>query len=607
MIRRIPQFCIQGIRLAFALLLSSLLLHLSSAVVSLPFGDINVVVLTDVHSWVGGHGVKEPHLNADYGDVLSFYERLKEHCETHNHDLWFVVNGDWIDGTGLATNGDPSNLIPLLEKMPWDALNIGNHELYREEVINYMTRPGGFVNWWGSRYLSSNIVHTDTMKPIGNRYRLLKGKNSIVMTFGFLYNMKTNSPVVTVEEVESVMQETWFGQALQEDFDAIMVLAHMDVKDNLVRVILERIRDELGNDMPIQFVTGHTHYRGIHRPDNTSSSFEAGRYLDTVGFVSFPKRSTIKSMGGNRTDLFEHKYLDANTELFKDILDIPTLETENGKELSDFITKTQEEMGLDEIVGCIKQSYYVNRSLEEDDSLWKLFRDHVVPTNFDGNKVCFMGDGSWRYDLLEGEVVLDEVIGVSPYNHSLYLWKGIPGDILVELNSTMNEKPESFYPLLPMWVLAPAVKPFKSEGNNFDLVIREFELGSIQPQVVNIFPDAMEKPPIQMNMTSTSIWLDFFRKTELCQTSNTGKKQGHKKKKTTPAVPKEPRPGHSNQTPTQDTLRLAFVGVAVAVVLVLGAVNVWQRGSRWREEVEARDQATTDALREYEGEEGEFV
>jgi 2',3'-cyclic-nucleotide 2'-phosphodiesterase (5'-nucleotidase family) len=101
----------------------------------LPFGDINVVVVTDVHSWVAGHGEKEPKLDADYGDILSFVQHLKTHFLQNEpeRDLWFVMNGDWIDGTGLAMNRDPSHLIPLLEKMPWDALNVGNHELYERE------------------------------------------------------------------------------------------------------------------------------------------------------------------------------------------------------------------------------------------------------------------------------------------------------------------------------------------------------------------------------------------------------------------------------------------------------------------------------------------
>ena len=74
--------------------------------VSLPFGDINVVALTDVHSWVAGHGPGEPELNVDYGHVLSFYQLLKFHCDSNNMDLFLVVNGDWIDGTGL-TRADP--------------------------------------------------------------------------------------------------------------------------------------------------------------------------------------------------------------------------------------------------------------------------------------------------------------------------------------------------------------------------------------------------------------------------------------------------------------------------------------------------------------------
>jgi hypothetical protein len=90
----------------------------------LPFGDVNVIVVTDVHSWVGGHGKNEDVYNANYGHLLSFYERLKDYCNDSGRDLWFVMNGDWIDGTGLSVNGDPSHLVPLLEKMPWDVVNV---------------------------------------------------------------------------------------------------------------------------------------------------------------------------------------------------------------------------------------------------------------------------------------------------------------------------------------------------------------------------------------------------------------------------------------------------------------------------------------------------
>jgi hypothetical protein len=50
------------------------------------------------------------------------------------------MNGDWIDGTGLAMDGDPSHIIPLLEKIPFDVVNTGNHELYQSTVVEACSR-----------------------------------------------------------------------------------------------------------------------------------------------------------------------------------------------------------------------------------------------------------------------------------------------------------------------------------------------------------------------------------------------------------------------------------------------------------------------------------
>lgn len=81
--------------------------------VNLSLGDVNVIIITDDHSWVGGHGAHES-LNADYGHVLSFYERLVNSTEK---DIFLIHNGDFIDGTGLSTY-PPVHLEPILLKMP---------------------------------------------------------------------------------------------------------------------------------------------------------------------------------------------------------------------------------------------------------------------------------------------------------------------------------------------------------------------------------------------------------------------------------------------------------------------------------------------------------
>jgi 2',3'-cyclic-nucleotide 2'-phosphodiesterase (5'-nucleotidase family) len=582
-------------------LLLQLLASASSLSPNLPFGDINVLVLTDVHSWVGGHGEKEPHLNADYGDVLSFYERLKEYTVQSGKDLWFVVNGDWIDGTGLAANGDPSRLIPLLEKMPWDALNIGNHELYKREVIEYVTQPGGFVEWWGDKYLSSNIVLTNSQEPIGNPYRLLRGKKSTLLTFGFLFNMKDNDQIVTVKEVESVVREEWFTQALRgEEYDAILVMAHMDVQDPLVDVILAAIRLTAGSDVPVQFITGHTHHRGFYNPDNTSASFEAGRYLDTVGFCSFPNRATAEASGGNVTSLFKYEYLDANIDLLKETLGGTELETENGVALSTFISKVQKEMGLEEVISCTEDAYYTNRSLDEEGSLWGFFRDRVVPSQFQGDKVVFLGKGGWRYDLLPGEIRIDDLFAVSPFNETLYEWKSIPSEVIVMLNTSMNENSQSpFLSMLPEYILAPT-KPFIPAGRVYDLITDAFEVSRIQNTFKEFYPNATT-PVALTDITTTSCWIDFFRENYLCR--ETPKKR-----------PVFPTFGFGSNTtvtriterdPQTDQLRLVFAAIAACTVFVLGVISVRQRGTAYDETVRARDQLIFEALQEYEGDEGE--
>ena len=59
---------------------------------ALQYDDINVLVVTDTHSWVDGHR-HEPALTATYGDVRSFYDRVKQQTARQKKDLFFVMNG----------------------------------------------------------------------------------------------------------------------------------------------------------------------------------------------------------------------------------------------------------------------------------------------------------------------------------------------------------------------------------------------------------------------------------------------------------------------------------------------------------------------------------
>jgi len=110
------------------LALAALLLRYARG--ALPWSDVNVLIVTDVHSWIAGHAHPDhtPALDATYGDVLSLYERLAAAAAAEGRDLFFVQNGDLNDGTGFSTL-PPATLATLLRRLPFDALTTGNHEV----------------------------------------------------------------------------------------------------------------------------------------------------------------------------------------------------------------------------------------------------------------------------------------------------------------------------------------------------------------------------------------------------------------------------------------------------------------------------------------------
>lgn len=482
----------------------------------LPYGDINLVVLTDVHSWIGGHGRHpttdfEPYydndtdnendnedkkrkivpMDVDYGDVLSFYEQLQAKVDIMNQkrkvnsnndddsnseyryhkDLFLVNNGDFVDGTGLSTI-PPKFLTPILQQMPFDIINCGNHELYHEETISWIHNH--FINHWDGHYLTSNVLYkpkkghsnnnNDEYKPLGSRYVFLKrdsgidnvmmdnsGTNenaaassssskSTILVFGFLYDFKNAASNVIVEKVEDVVQQEWFRNVIidnynaNNNYDAILVMAHMHVTNPLIDVILQAIRTILqpfeesddGMKIPIQFITGHTHIRANKVLDDYSSSFEAGRFLDTIGFVSFPTKQTIQMNRQEQQqqqqeeevplpphdnnaemtiaaaepepetelqmvpstptssstkvgeELFRHVFLDANRKVLewiithdndndRDIENHPTDEetkTKTGIALSKRLHQQQEKLGLLQQIGCSKYTYSMTREMD---------------------------------------------------------------------------------------------------------------------------------------------------------------------------------------------------------------------------------------------------
>lgn len=467
----------------------------------LPVNDINILVVTDVHAWVASRKRHEPQWDADYGHVLSFYERL--HNEWKDQNLFFVMNGDFMDGTGLSTY-PPSHLTPILKEMPWDALNIGNHELYTNATIEHITE-GGFAEYWGTKYVTSNVLRADDGKALGPlggaRHLVLHGPTAKVLLFGFLYDMTDSSPLVIVEPVEQVVEQKWFTAALSGDYHAIVCLVHMDVKDPLVSVILKKIRSVVGDAMPVQFLSGHSHIRAFDQVDQHSTSFEAGHYLDTIGFVSFDKNGTN----------FQHVYIEANVDALQSIIGVDDIMTENGTKVQSMIHAAQEEMGLLDTIGCSPEHFQFDIELSHPQSLWRVFMDQVINGfYFGGSKksIYIQSSGSFRYDLYQGQVNQDDILSVNPFNDTIFrVSKDLKGSQIIHvLGGRINSLEDSlpWLPNLPAYICSMDV--IDPDGT-YELFTAEANLPFFMQRVENVTGTLVY--PESQNMGTADLWIDF--------------------------------------------------------------------------------------------------
>ena len=424
------------------------------------FSDVNLLVTTDVHSFISSHLHNDglcgsSRCDADFGTLVSFIERVREKADAARKDVFVFDNGDVVDGTGLstATKVDGSAVLPLLSSIPYDALNCGNHELYQSTTVldgllgkNSSGTGPSFVDFWKGNYLTSNILLAGSNgSPIGARYTTLTGKHGTrLLVMGWMYEMPDHCPAVNITPIATAVKEKWFEKAMEEakQSDAIVVLAHMHYVDPLVYTLLSAIRSHVGPNYPVQFLTGHSHIREWKQLDAHAASFEAGNYGDTVGFAAFNTASTRHN--ANLTT-FDHQFLYMTRKTLADAagLKVSTLDTANGKALSSRIAGVNAAFGLSKVLGCAARTYTTHAEYGSADSLWSLYMDAVAPSTIfvpsrNTSQWFITSTGALRYDLYKGNVSVDDVDMALPFADPLYVVQRVHGTELLKALASLN-------------------------------------------------------------------------------------------------------------------------------------------------------------------------
>ena len=157
-------------------------------------------------------------------------------------------------------------------------------------------------------------------------------------------------------------------------------------------------------------MTGHSHVRAYRDLDTRAASFEAGRYLDTIGFASFSLSPppSVASSSAAAAATFAHLNIDANRASMAaaaGLADPASLLTAAGAALRGEIKRAASGLRLSHVLGCAPRTYKAAAGLGAAESLWRLYLDEVTPrTAFGGNasRIAVQSTGSLRCDAYAG-------------------------------------------------------------------------------------------------------------------------------------------------------------------------------------------------------------
>ncbi|KAI2463119.1 Metallo-dependent phosphatase-like protein [Annulohypoxylon bovei var. microspora] len=443
---------------------------------ALEWGQLNFLHTTDTHGWLEGH-LKQGNYGADWGDFVTFSTHFKHQAGNMGVDILLVDTGDLHDGAGLsdATTPDGEISMKVFDKVDYDLLTIGNHELYLATVA-YQAMYN-ISTYWGDKYLTSNVQilnpETSEWQYIGKTHRYFTTQHGLrVMAFGVLFDFTGNTNVSRVTPAKTMVTQQWFLDLLHspEPVDVFIVLGHNPARPSdtisTFPVVFDAIRAVHPNT-PIQFMGGHTHIRDFAVIDSSSTAMESGRYCETLGWLSmsgFSKKNSgyrgivpgpagvpnpTRKATQNSTSpfVYSRRYLDWNRRTFTYHAATwydKSFDYNNGLAVTAEITKYRKQLNLTDVYGCAPQDYCMTCvPFNDTGNIFPLLSEAlseavISESRKDTPRYIIANTGSVRFDMYKGPFTYDDQFIVSPFlDHFLYIPE-VPYSLASTLLQSLN-------------------------------------------------------------------------------------------------------------------------------------------------------------------------
>ncbi|PKS09582.1 hypothetical protein jhhlp_004199 [Lomentospora prolificans] len=422
----------------------------------LAWGQLNFLHTTDTHGWHGGH-LQEPQYSADWGDYVSFAHHMRKHADERGADLLVIDTGDRVEGNGLYDASDPKGLFTydILKEQDIDIICSGNHELYRSETAQREVTHN--IPNFKDHYLASNLEYidpkTEKQEPMAQRYKRFKTKNQgfDIVAFGFLFDFTGNANNTVVIPAKQVVKEEWFQNAIREDADVFIIIGHVGLRMEELKIVHRAIRQANWNS-PILVFAGHAHVRDAVSFDSKAAGIASGRYFETIGWMSVDglkakEKREVEDRSIPASVKFHRRYIDNN--LFSlhhhSGLDSETFPTEHGRNVSKAITRARKVLDLDYKYGCAPKTLWLTRAPHDsEDSVFTWLSNEVLPDvvtkkdRADQPRLAIFNTGGIRFDIFKGAFTRDSTYLVSPFISTLKYIPDVPYEIASKVITLLN-------------------------------------------------------------------------------------------------------------------------------------------------------------------------
>lgn len=369
--------------------------------------------------------------------------------------------GDLHDGAGLsdatAVDGELSNVV--FEKLDYDLLTIGNHELYYADIAYQDYNE--FSKAWGDKYLTSNVqilnTTTDEYQYLGNQYRYFTTENGLrILAFGIIFDFTGNTNVTKVIPASTMVNETWFTDLVATPpgpVDLFLLIGHNTAAKQTSTGTFGYVSDAIRKSYPstpIQIFGGHSHIRDFQVYDEATTALESGRYCETLGWLSMsgfsannsgftgtsapagvPNPSKKATNTSTAPWTYSRRYLDWNRLTFEYhasgsqtnyTTNSAAFDTPLGVNTTELITEYRDQLNLSTFLGCSPQLWCQScAEFNSSGSIYSLLTEAmsavvVNESRTDKARVSIINTGSVRFDLHKGPFLYDDSFIVSPFD-----------------------------------------------------------------------------------------------------------------------------------------------------------------------------------------------